>query len=146
MQSLKTTLYILILVGVASILGVGIVWLYSNWQSQALAGANADSCAVTTVSASVVGDDLSSTVLARNSNRAWAQIELPVTSAGIATNTVALSFDEGAVAVLGSGLTLSTTTTLTKEFGLQTPFPYTGAVTGITNTASTTVRVTECSF
>lgn len=104
-------------------------------------------CDVTTSSSVVVGDDVSATILSANSLRAWASIEQPIN----ATSSVALSFNEGADAVLGQGfeLTHATTTSPVEKivFGLNTDFPYTGAVTGITNgTASTTVVVTECEY
>lgn len=102
-------------------------------------------CVVTTNSKAVVGNQESRTLLAENTLRAWARIQLVQDSAGIATNTVALSVDEGAAAVLGSGPVLSTSTP-TLYVGLSTDYPYTGAVTGITTTGSTTVQVTECVF
>lgn len=108
-------------------------------------GLTAAQCSVTTSSRSIVGNQLSSTVLSAAGNRAWAIIEAPIQ----ATSTIALSFDEGAAAVVGNGLALNSNSTTTKDhivFGRATEFPYTGAVTGITNVGSTTVTVTECLY
>lgn len=103
-------------------------------------------CSVSTVTMATVGHQQSSTLLSANSSRAWAMIQQPLN----ATNTVALSFDEGAAATLTSGLSLenaSTTIGMTSiTFGLNTDLPYTGAVTGLTNTGSTSVSITQCSY
>lgn len=112
----------------------------------ALQGLNTTDCAVSTVTPATVGDDISSTLLASAANRAWAIIQQPLN----ATNTVSISFDEGAAAVLGLGISLqnSSTTTGTSylKFGLSTDFPYAGAVTGITSTGSSTVQITQCLY
>ena len=110
-------------------------------------GVGARECTVSTVEAATVGDDVSSTILAEYSNRAWAIIEQPTN----ATNTVSVSFDEGAAATVNGGVQLTPATTTsskqaTEPFGLNTDFAYTGAVTGITSTGSTTVRITECRY
>lgn len=108
------------------------------------AGQTAKGCSVT-VSSAIIGDDLSATILSASGLRAWAVIQLVRDSAGVATSTAFVSFDEGAVATTNS-FALSTTTP-SVEFGLNTNFPYTGAVTGITNgTASTTIKVIECRY
>ena len=110
-------------------------------------GVGARECTVSTVAAATVGDDISSTLLAEYTNRAWAIIEQPIN----ATNTVSVSFDEGAAATVNGGVQLTSATTTspkqaTEPFGLNTDFSYTGAVTGITSTGSTTVRITECRY
>lgn len=110
-------------------------------------GQTARTCSVTTATSTLVGDDLSQTILSAYGLRAWAVIQQPIN----ATNTVSLSFDEGSAAVVGESyeLTQSTTTALTKSqivFGLNTDFPYTGAVTGITNLGTSTLLVTECRY
>lgn len=102
-------------------------------------------CTTSTVAAAPVGHQVSSTVLAAHSNRAYARIERVVNTLGTATNTPSIAFNDGTAATLTSGLTLSTSTPYI-EFGLDTDFPYVGAVTGITETGSTTVRVTECRY
>ena len=106
-------------------------------------GLSANSCTVTQTTVSV-GDDISSTMLASAVNRAWATITQVRTSAGVASSSVSLSF--GGTATVGNGYVLSTTTP-EATFGLNTDYPFTGAVTGITNgTASGTVLVTQCLY
>jgi hypothetical protein len=104
-------------------------------------------CEVESTQVVSVGDDISSTLLSAKGNRAWAVIQQPLN----ATNTVALSFNEGAAAVLGQGYQLFDFSTSTGEaskitFGRNTEFPYVGAVTGKTNYGSTTLLVTECLY
>jgi len=107
------------------------------------------SCSVSSVTPATVGNQLSSTILAANTRRAWAIIQSP----SGATNTAALSFDEGAAATLNSGLALNATTAdatypVMQEitFGVNTDFPYNGVVTGISNYGSSTLKITECLF
>lgn len=105
-------------------------------------------CAVNTVTQAIIGPDISSTLLSASSVRAWARIQ----QTDNASTTSHLSFDEGAAAVVGAGLVLgpdiagASTTPNFIDFGLNTDFPYTGAVTGITDLSSTTVLVTECRY
>lgn len=105
-----------------------------------------NSCAVSTVTPATVGNQVSTTLLSSASNRAWAIIQQPLN----ATNTTSISFDEGAAAVLGEGISLQTASTTDgisyMKFGLSTELPYTGAVTGITNTGSTTVQIIQCLY
>jgi hypothetical protein len=110
-------------------------------------GSSASDCTITTSSFVAVGATTSATILSGHSRRAWASIQQPRN----ATNTVALSFDEGAAAVLGSGYQLFDMATSTGEaskvvFGLNTDLPYTGAVTGITSSGTSSVLVTECRY
>ncbi len=102
-------------------------------------------CTVTTSSKAVVGHQLSSTLLAANSLRSWARVSLVTTAGGVATNTIAVSLDEGASASLGNGLTIATGTP-TLDVGKNTDQAYTGAITGLTDTGSTTVMITECEY
>ena len=120
-----------------------------NFQDKEISfgGLGTTDCNVTTVTAATIGDELSSTILSANANRAYAIIQQ--TSA--ATNTVSLSFDEGAAATLVDGIdfdlsVFATNTPQFREFGLSTNWPYTGAVTGITDNGSTTLQVTECLY
>lgn len=99
-------------------------------------------CTVSTVANSAVGNELTTTLLAAYSNRAWARIQV----ADGEVEPIFVSFDEGAAATVDNGLALTATSTTYIDFGLNTEFPYTGAVTGITGTASTTVLITECRF
>lgn len=102
-------------------------------------------CNVSSVASAAIGHQVSVTVLAANSLRAWARITLVNNSVGVATSTPYLSFDEGAAATLYNGVTLATSTP-SIDFGLNTDFAYVGAVTGITGVGSTTVQVTECVY
>ena len=108
-------------------------------------GQTAISCSVSTVAAAVVGNQNSSTLLSASTNRAWARITQVKNSSDVATNTVYVSFDEGAAATLYNGVTLATATP-SIDFGKNTDFPYTGAVTGITTVGSTTVEITQCIY
>lgn len=142
---MKTLTYSLIITSLVLLVGIG----YKIINTQTLgggAGQVATSCTISTVTAVTVGNQVSSTLLAAHSNRAWARIQSPQS----ATNTVFMSFNAGAAATLNNGLTIgqlnATTTTNLIDFGKNTDFPYTGAVTGITNLGSTTVLVTECRY
>ena len=103
-------------------------------------------CIVSAATKATVGNQVSTTLLAENTLRAWAVIQQPIN----ATNTIAVSFDEGAAAALGTGLELTASTSTSPnpkvEFGLNTDFAYTGEVTGISNTGSSTVLVTQCIY
>lgn len=105
-------------------------------------------CDTYSSTSATVGADISSTILTAYSNRAYARIQV----VNSASSTISLSFDEGADAVVGEGITLNqyelggATTTPYIEFGLNTDFPYVGAITGITNMGSTTLQITECRF
>lgn len=132
---------------VASMMLLGVQLSFNFGAKDAQASASAQSCLTTTSSVATVGDDESGTLLSANGRRAFAIIQQPTN----ATNTVALSTDEGAAAVLGSGYQLDDIATSTGEaskfiVGLATDMPYTGAITGLTNNGSTTVLVTECTY
>ena len=103
-------------------------------------------CTTETSSAVTLTPDTSATVLAASSRRAWARIQ----HVQIPLDIVWLSFDEGAAATTTKGIILATSTTATEptliEFGLNTDNPYTGEVTGLAVTATTTVLVSECRY
>lgn len=103
-----------------------------------------NSCTVSTSTSRIVGNASSQTVLGTSTTRAWATIQVNTNE----TNIVFLSFAQGANAVVNTGFALGTSTEDENdiEFGRNTEFPYTGIVTGITNTSSTTVLVTECNY
>lgn len=104
-------------------------------------GKYASSCSVATSTSKAIGDDISLTILDSAANRAWAQIEIPAN----ATDEFYLSFDEGTAAVVDEGILIASSTP-SIVFGLNTDLPYTGAVTGITANATTTVLLTQCLF
>lgn len=103
-------------------------------------------CTVSTVNTVPIGNQNSSTLIPANGRRAWAIVQQPLN----ATNTISLAFATGTSATLTSGISLenaSTTNGLSSiTFGLNTNFTYTGAVTGITSTGSSTVNITVCNF
>lgn len=109
-------------------------------------GSQADACTVFTVSSVTIGNQQSTQILSSHANRAFATLQQPIN----ATNTVNVSFATGTAATLTSGLQLpaatSTSPSPSLTFGLATDKPYTGAVTAITNVASTTLLVTECLY
>lgn len=85
-------------------------------------------------------------VVGTTTNRAYTRIS----QLDNATNTVSVSFSQGAAATLTTGQVLSigaaTGTQYTLEAGLNTDFPYTDAITAITDKGSTTVIVTNCTY
>lgn len=98
----------------------------------------------TTVS---IGNQATTEVLAANKFRAWAIIQ----QAARATNTTSILL--GGDAVSGEGYTLGSTTNnitphypLEFELGIQVNRPATTTVDAITNEASTTVNVIECTY
>ena len=99
-------------------------------------------CTSYTVGSATVGHQLSTQVLSANSRRAYAKIQAPS-----ANNAIYVSFATGTAAVVGKGLAINgASTTPDIVFGLNTDDPYTGAVTVITDTASTSVLITECKY
>jgi hypothetical protein len=109
--------------------------------SAELGGISDASCSVSSTETVTIGDDVSVQVLAAASNRAYARI----TALDGEANTISLSFDEGAAAVDNQGALLHDASYYI-EVGRNTDLPYTGAVTAITDTSSTTVAVTDCLY
>lgn len=109
-------------------------------------GLGARSCTVASSTVATVGHQFSTVILATTTNRAWARIAQPIN----ATNTVSIAFSNDARATLTSGFSLTTATSTSpivdREFGLNTDFAYTGAVTGLSSTGSTTIHVVECRY
>ena len=99
-------------------------------------------CDIISTSVIAIGASNATTILLATSGRSYARIQQARDiGGGYATSTPDLSF--GGTAVSGSNFALSTTTPFI-ELGMTTDFPYTGAVTAITNTGSTTISVIEC--
>jgi hypothetical protein len=115
---------------------------------KALAGGNGFDAYSCTASSStiIIGDDIATTVLSAHSRRAWATLQVN----NNATNTVATSF--GGTASMNNGyllnqaITNGASTTPSINFGLNTDFPYTGAISAITNFSTTTILVTQCIY
>lgn len=104
-------------------------------------------CATVTNTRVAIGNQLSTTVLAASSRRAWARISVP----NAATSTFFLSL--GGTATVGSGVVLNgsnvkggASSTPFIDIGLDTWLPYTGAVSAITNVGSTTAVVSTCAY
>ena len=103
-------------------------------------------CASVSVTPVEIGNQNSVQLIA-SGTRAFVRLQQPVN----ATNTLTIAFNNDAPAVLHQGVTfdvLDNGTTSPKhiDFGLKTDFPYTGAVTGITETGSTTLIRTQCNY
>ena len=121
-------------------------------------------CDTAVSTSAIIGNEASVQLLATSSTRLWAKIQV----ANGASTTNWLSFAADSLAVVDTGVALNATTTVGRStigneatttiefhvggsfiteqvFGINTDFPYTGAVQGITNYGSTTVTVTECS-
>lgn len=98
-------------------------------------------------SAITIGDDISTQILATTSRRAWARVSL----ANNATNTASLAWNDVTAVhntgtLLNAAVTGGASTTPSLDFGLNTDFPYTGAVKVITNFSTTTILVTQCVY
>lgn len=131
---------------VALLITSGSYYVLSKRSFGGIGNISSSPCTVSTIAVATVGHQQSSTILAASGRRAWARIQQPIN----ATNTISLAFNAGASATLTSGLQLTPATTTSADnyidFGLDTDFPYTGAVTGLTNLGSTTVLVTSCNY
>jgi hypothetical protein len=93
----------------------------------------------------IVGNQASTQILDARGRRSYALIQQPLN----ATNTVAVSITSSAPA-FGSGISLANATTsiyeTSLEVGLNTDLAYTGAVSVLTSTGSSTLQVTECIY
>lgn len=122
----------------------GAVNLYQNTLGGGGVGVGTTACRITTNASTTVGHQTSLQVLAPKANRAWATVE----HVGDTTNKVFLGLDNTSgttTAKVNDGHMLATTTPVFVS-GLATDNPYVGGITAITNTSSTTVLVTECSY
>lgn len=101
-----------------------------------------------TATLATIGHQQSTRILATSTKRAWAMIQSPDN----ATNTAALGFRQDIAATFALGYLINVpnlngaTSTPRAEFGVNTEFPYTGSVTGLTDNGSTTVAVLECVY
>ena len=129
----------------AAAIAIAALFLFFAFFPSARSEVDSQRCNVSTISGAQVGNQLSRQILATTTNRAFTRIEQVRTSDGTATSTVHVAFNGDLPATSGTGLTLSTTTPYI-DFGLNTDFPYQGAVQGLTSTGSTTVRITECVY
>ncbi len=126
---------------------VGIVIARTTEKADAAGNLSNQSCVASSTSIVTVGNQLDSLILATSSARAWARIQMP----NNASSTIYLGFKNDAAATAISGLPIAeisgaSTSTPYIDFGLNTDFPYTGAVHGLTAFGSTTVFVTQCLY
>lgn len=108
-------------------------------------GAGANSCTIFSQAEVIVNPYTSTEIVASHAQNAWVHIEQ---GPSVADN-VYLGF--GATAVVGAGTVLASTTATINiptsiDLGLNTDFPFTGAVNGITSSATTTVNVVVCRY
>lgn len=140
----KTTIVSVLTIAVVAVLGAFFISSTTPVADSSGFGHLSRKCTVNATSSVVVGDDGSKTILAANSNRAWAKVQNRLN----ATNTVSINFD--APATTNSGLQLvgnnASATPAYLEFGLNADFPFTGAVTARTNAGSSTIRVVQCIY
>lgn len=123
---------------------VGALFLQMN-EEQALGGLTDSKCIVSTSTAMVVGDDTSTQLLGNEPNRAWARVQQLEGS----SNSIWINLDEANAAVVGTGIVLAKSSSTTNDsfmFGKNTDMPYTGEVTAITDTSSTSVLVVDCLY
>ncbi len=117
-------------------------------QPQTLRGEGGPAATTCIASSSIIaiGHQQSRGLLATSSRRAWAAIGQPVN----ASNTVALSLNDVTASLTGATFKLTPATSTSARpdmvFGLNTDFPYTGAIKALSDTASSTVLVTECVY
>lgn len=134
----KTTVIVAVLAAIA--ISVFFVQKEVNGDAFALA------CTTSTVQRVSIGHQASTLILATSSRRAYAMLQ----QVDNASNTVNIAFASGTPATVTTGLQLhknsATGTVMSFEFGLNTMFPYTGAVTARTDGGSTTINVTDCSY
>lgn len=131
-----------VILGIVAV--VALVWGTSAVQDNLGGGDGyvAQKCDVTTNTEVEVNPGNSQTVLSAYSRRAWASVG----SNGTTTQNIWLSFDEGASAVVGQGFRINSTSSPDMMFGLNTDFPYTGEVTALAASATTTLNVIECRY
>ena len=135
-----------IYIGAVLTLFLALGFLLTGFSNHAEADETTPKCTTSTVSAVPVGNQFALQVLATSTGqRAYAMLQQVTTAGGVATSSVSLGFNEDVALTSGNGIQLSTSTP-TITFGLNTDFPYDGAVRAITDTGSTTLRVTECLF
>lgn len=117
-------------------------------------GSQADACvnggiqSVATDTLVTIGNQFTTKLVGTSSNRAFVRIQNIINATNsvqlILNDTQTTSFTTNGSEILTAATTTSPVTALT--FGLNTNFPYTGAIRAITNAGSTTVQVTVCNY
>lgn len=124
----------------------GATFLIPSTTLGTVGGDLADACTSMTVTQVPIGNQVSTAILATSSRRAYVLLEEPVN----ATNTISISTNFGAPAVLNGGMSLTPATSTSPvpliELGLNTELPYTGGITAITGSGSTTISITNCNY
>ena len=133
-----------ILAVILLLLILGWIWFATNFIKPRFTGITDRGCTVTTATTSLVGRDVSVKLLATSSGRAWARLQQPH-----GTSTIYLALNDAAAATTSGATTLALNATSSMgvfELGRDTNFKYIGAVSGITDNGTTTVKITECTY
>lgn len=134
------------MIAVAVAIGMSGVLYFQNDESADLRGEgpSATECDLVATTSVAIGHQSSTQIVAANALNAYVRIEQPST----ATNTVFIAYGATATTQNSTRLSSSTNSMIPDriEMGLDTDFPYTGAVSAITNQGSTTVGVTVCRY
>lgn len=131
-------------IGAVLVMFLAIGVLFTGFTNRATAEIDSAGCTITSQTAVAIGNQISTEIVATTSNRAILQLQQVTTAGGVATSSVFLGLN-GVSATVGNGLKLASGTP-ELLFGRATDFPYTGRITAITDTASTTLLVTHCLY
>lgn len=140
---MKTLYYTGVLILTLGVMAVMLVNLTPTFSLAGEGGKFASDCDISTYTKVAIGHQTAVELLASHGRRAWARVDLPISDAGAATNTVSLGL--GVTATLNEGVQLATSTN-TFVFGLNTDMPFTGSVSAITSNGTTSIRVVECRY
>lgn len=106
------------------------------------------SCASSSSSVVLVGASNSRQIVATSTDGRRANVviqQATTVDTGIATSSIFVTMQNDAPASLNSGFRISTTSS-PFEVGLNTSYPYTGAITAIGTNGSTTLLVSVCTY
>ena len=131
-------------IALALIFTVFVIVIFANLKEEETfagnGGVSATECDIFTQTAVSIGDDVSTEVVASHARNAYVLLELNVDE----TNGVYLGF--GSAGVEDQGISLDASNITKLESGLNSNFPFTGAINAITDTSSTTLLVTVCRY
>lgn len=108
-------------------------------------GTDAQACTMVATTTVVIGNQSSTQIVAAAANNAYVIISQPPN----ASNTVAIGFGVTPSLTTSSYLLASSSMSIIPDrlvLGLNTDFPYVGAINAITNISSTSVGVTVCRY
>lgn len=124
-----------------AILVIGAVFLTTGGEEfSGQGGVTATACSISSQTRVSIGDDVSTQVVASDARNAYTLLQLALDE----SNAVYLGFGQDAVTT--GGLILDASTDRSLAVGLNSDFPFTGAINAITNTSSTTLYVTVCEY